>query len=257
MSESALVSTQPVLLALGDAAWTVQFGASIDPDIHARVMGLAQSLAQARQEDPLLSTISDVVPTFRSLTVHFSPQDTDSERLGQRLLALAEAAPQATLAGRTWRLPACFDPRFAPDLAALAQAKAMDERQVVDQLLGCSFKVYMIGFLPGFPYMGGLPSQLAMPRLATPRARVPAQSIAVAGQMCAVYPWDSPGGWNLLGRTPLSLFDLRHNEQPAMLVAGDTVRWYEVSFSEYEALFQQCARGALPREAFLIAESCT
>ncbi len=132
----------------------------------------------------------------------------------------------------------------------------MDERQVIDRLLGSCLRVYMIGFLPGFPYMGGLPSELATPRLATPRARVPAQSIALAGEMCAVYPWESPGGWNLIGRTPLALFDPRHTGQPAVLAAGDTVRWYEVGFDEYETLLQQCRQGALPRECFLAPEPC-
>lgn len=245
---------KPVLLALGDSAWTVQFGQTIDPDIHARVVGLAQRLSQLRKTDPLFAHIDDVVPTFRSLTVHFSPLDTDSEGLGERLLSLAVQAPKAALAGRSWRLPACFDPRFAPDLAPLAQAKGMEEREVIERLLGSCFRVYMIGFLPGFPYMGGLPAELAMPRLASPRARVPALSIALAGEMCAVYPWDSPGGWNLIGSTPVTLFDLQHAGQPAMLAAGDNVRWYEVSFDEYEALFGQCQSGALQRESFITQE---
>lgn len=242
---------EPVLLALGDSAWTVQFAKTIHPDIHARVMGLGQRVAQLREADPLFAHIEDVVPTFRSLTVHFSPMDTDSERLGERLLSLAMEATKASLAGRSWRLPACFDPRFAPDLAPMAQAKGLQERQVIERLLGSSFRAYMIGFLPGFPYMGGLPVELAMPRLASPRVRVPARSIALAGEMCAVYPWDSPGGWHLIGRTPVTLFNLQHAGQAAMLAAGDTVRWYEVGLDEYEALFRQCQSGEMQRECFL------
>lgn len=253
---SASASQKPVLLALGDSAWTVQFGETIHPEIHARVMGLSQRIAQSRKDDSLFGHVSDVVPSFRSVTVHFAPQDTDSEGLGQRLMSLAESAGKATLTGRTWRLPACFDTRFAPDLALLAQAKKLDEREVIDRLLSSCLKVYMIGFLPGFPYMGGLPSELAMPRLATPRARVPAQSIALAGEMCAVYPWESPGGWNLIGRTPVALFDPQHSEQPAMLAAGDTVRWYEVLLEEYETLLRQCQCGALQRESFLAPKPC-
>lgn len=239
------------LLALGDSAWTVEFGSTIDPKINARVMALADRVAQARRDEPLFGTVTDVVPTFRSLTVHFPPAKTDSEALAERLQAMAQEAGEQIATGRLWRLPACFDPGFAPDLPTLAQAKGMTENEIIERLLDTEFRVYMIGFLPGFPYMGGLPKELAMPRQASPRQKVPAHSIAVAGEMCAVYPWESPGGWNLLGKTPVSLFDLNQVEQPAMLAAGDRVRWSAVSSTEYEQLLAQCRSGQLTREAFL------
>ena len=239
------------LLALGDSAWTVEFGSNIDPKINARVMALADRVAQARRDEPLFGTVTDVVPTFRSLTVHFSPAKTDSEALAERLQAMAQEAGEQIATGRLWRLPACFDPGFAPDLPTLAQAKGMTENEIIERLLDTEFRVCMIGFLPGFPYMGGLPKELAMPRLASPRQKVPAHSIAVAGEMCAVYPWESPGGWNLLGKTPVPLFDLNQVEQPAMLAAGDRVRWSAVSSTEYEQLLAQCRSGQLTREAFL------
>jgi KipI family sensor histidine kinase inhibitor len=241
----------PHLLALGDSAWTVQFGDAIDTAIHARVMALADQVDGARAHDPAFASVTDVVPTFRSLTVHYAPALTDAEALAQRLLSLAQAATTQDISGRAWHLPACFDAAFAPDLQPLAAGKSKTVTEVIDQLLATTFRVYMIGFLPGFPYMGGWPEDLATPRLASPRQRVPGHSIAVAGEMCAVYPWDSPGGWNLIGRTPVPLFDLRHREQPAMLAAGDTVRWFEVSTSDYEDLFAQCQSGALPRDSFV------
>ena len=249
-------SKLPVLLALGDSALTVQFGEAIEPNIHARVLGLAQKIGQMRDKDALFRPIRDVVPTFRSLTVHFAPLEVDSEQLGQQLLALAQDSGQEVLEGRHWRLPACFDVRMAPDLSALAAAKQMGEDEIIARVLSARLKVYMLGFLPGFPYMGGLPPELAMPRLSTPRQRVAAQSIALAGEMCAVYPWESPGGWNLIGRTPVQLFDLRHSDQPSMLAAGDTVSWYQVEWDEYEALFRKCQAGEHLREAFLAPEGC-
>lgn len=239
------------LLALGDSAWTVEFGSAIDTRINARVMALADRVAQARKRDTLFATVTDVVPTFRSLTVHFSPQTTDSDVLAERLMLMAQQGDQQLIEGRHWRLPACFTPDFAPDLPTLANAKGISKQQVIARLLDTRFRVYMIGFLPGFPYMGGLPPELAMPRLASPRQRVPANSIALAGEMCAVYPWESPGGWNLIGRTPVQLFDLRHVDQPAMLAAGDLVRWYAVEPAEYEHLQAQWQSGQLQREAFL------
>ena len=245
----------PRLLALGDGAWTVEFGTTIDATLNAQVMALADRVAQARDQEPVFAGVTDVVPAFRSLTVHFDPLNTPADALGQRLQALAATASGSVHTGRSWRLPVCFDPAFAPDLPRLAQAKNLSEAEVIERLLGTEFRVYMIGFLPGFPYMGGLPPELAMPRLSTPRQRVPANSLAVTGQMCAVYPWESPGGWNLLGRTPLALFDLAHTEQPAMLSAGDRVRWTAITREEHDRLAEQARAGRLPREAFLDQEA--
>jgi KipI family sensor histidine kinase inhibitor len=239
------------LLPLGDSAWTIEFGDHISIELNAQVMALANRVAQARIDHPVFATVTDVVPTFRSLTVHFSPLTTDADALATQLLALAQNTQLPTIQGKHWRLPACFVPGFAPDLSTWSQAKHISEDQLIQRLLDTQFRVYMIGFLPGFPYMGGLPPELAMPRLTSPRQRVPANSLAIAGEMCAVYPWESPGGWNLIGKTPVPLFDLRKTDQPAMLAAGDTVRWYAIDVPEYERLFEQCKHGELPREAFL------
>lgn len=243
------------LLALGDSAWTVEFGTRMNTELNAQVMALANRIAQARRDEPLFATVTDVVPTFRSLTVHFAPQttDVDADALATQLLAMAQDNQPQTVEGKHWRLPACFDVSFAPDLPAWAQAKKIDENQLIQRMLDTSFRVYMIGFLPGFPYMGGLPPELAMPRLTSPRQRVPANSIAIAGEMCAVYPWESPGGWNLIGKTPVQLFDPHQVDQPAMLAAGDMVSWYAIDKAEYEHLLLQCINRELPREAFLSA----
>ncbi|HAX19663.1 MAG TPA: allophanate hydrolase subunit 1 [Hydrogenophaga sp.] len=245
--------TSPRLLALGDSAWTLEFGSAIDPAINARVMGLAARVAQARaSEEPLMASVTDVVPTFRSLTVHYDPLEADATALGERLQVLAQDGHQAMQPGRLWHLPVCFDADFAPDLPRLAEAKGLSPDEVIQRLLTATFRVYMLGFQPGFPYMGGVPPELHMPRLPAPRQKVPAQSLAVAGEMCAVYPWESPGGWNLLGRTPVVLFDLRYAEQPALLAAGDEVRCHAVERATHDRLAAEIARG-MPRETFLKA----
>jgi len=244
--------TPPRLLALGDSAWTLEFGNTIDPAINASVMGLAERVLQARGSEPLMAAVTDVVPTFRSLTVHYDPMEADAAALGERLRVLAQDGHQDMQAGRLWHLPVCFDADFAPDLPRLAEAKGLSPDEVIQHLLAATFHVYMLGFQPGFPYMGGVPPELHMPRLPAPRQKVPAQSLAVAGEMCAVYPWESPGGWNLLGRTPVVLFDLHHADQPAMLAAGDDVRFYAVDRATHDALAAGIAQG-LPRETFLKA----
>jgi len=237
------------LLALGDSAWTVEYGHRIDAAVHARVMGLADRLSQARSTDPRLAGVTDVVPTFRSLTVHFDPWVCDGRALGGHLEQLAAETALVAHTGRHWHLPVCFDEDFAPDLPRVCERSGLPRRAVIDRLLGTRFRVYMLGFQPGFPYMGGLPSALATPRLPSPRQKVPARSVAIALDMCAVYPWESPGGWNLLGRTPAVLFDPAAGP-PAMLSAGDEVTWDAVDRVTHDRLVQDIAHG-LPREHFL------
>ncbi len=232
----------PRLLPLGDAAWTVEFGAGIAPEVHARVMALAGAVAAMAEP-----AVSDLVPTFRSLTVHFDPLRADGVALGRRLLEAATAPPAGTAAesGRRWRLPACFGGAHGPDLAAVAAEAGITEADAVALLAGAELRVYMIGFMPGFPYMGGLPEPLHRPRLATPRLQVPARSVAIAGAMAAVYPWESPGGWRLLGRTPLALFDASRGEQPALLAPGDRVHFLPIGDVEYRRLEAESAAGRL------------
>ena len=239
------LSLVPRLLPLGDAAWTVEFGKAIDAALHARVLALEAAVraAQERSESPW-DAVQDVVPTFRSLTVHYDPFAGDGAALGWALLALAQQAGMDTPRGRRWTLPACFDAALAPDLGALAARQGLTSVAVVERLLGAELHVYQIGFMPGFPYMGGVPPALQVPRLATPRKAVPAGSIALAGAMAAVYPWESPGGWHLVGRTPAPLWDLRR-DPPALLASGDLVRWRAIDVAEYERLRQAAQSGTL------------
>jgi KipI family sensor histidine kinase inhibitor len=235
-------ASEPRLLPLGDAAFTVEFGATLDPALHARVLGLAQALETLRRRGRLAGVV-EWVPTFRSLTIHFDPDQTDPDRLARRLLAAARKGSAAPAPGGGWRIPVCFDEDFAPDLADLAAARGLPVGSVVRLLTATEFQVYMLGFLPGFPYLGGLPPALEMPRLATPRRAVPAGSLAVAGGLCAVYPWESPGGWRLLGRTPVPLFDARRAPRPALLAPGDRVSWRAVERAEFQRIAEAVAAG--------------
>ena len=237
----------PRLLPLGEAAWTVEFGDGIDPSLHARVMGFARAL-----ETAALPGVIEWVPTFRSCTVHFDPLAEGAETLGARLLEIADAAPPAALAGRRWRIPLLFGGEAGPDLAELAAHCGGSEEAVVAAITAGVFRVYMLGFMPGFPYLGGLPEALAMPRLATPRKTVPARSLAVTGTLAAVYPCASPGGWRLLGRTPLEPFDPRL-DPPALFAPGDEVMWQAIDAAAYDRLEAAGAAGTLVREDFLVA----
>lgn len=253
MNPNTASGSQAQLLPVGDTAWTVEFGDRIDPLINARVMGLAGALATAREtgNEPLLNAVVDVVPTFRSLTVHFDPLTTDAEQLGQRLLSLADASGLVERKGRHWRLPVCFEGDLAPDLDRVAEVRGLRRDAVVAHMTSTTFRVYMIGFMPGFPYMGGLPEALNVPRLASPRKRVPARALAIAGEMCAVYPWESPGGWNLIGRLPLPLFVARASP-PALLAAGDVVEWQAIDQPTYHELERALGAGDIDARRFLV-----
>lgn len=238
------------LLPLGDTAWTVEFGDRIDPALHGRVLGLLDALEKAKG-DARFAGIVDLVPTFRSLTVCYDPSVADGGRLGRALLELAQAAGAASRDGRHWIIPVCFDDDLAPDLADLAQAKGLTRDAVIDLITRTTFQVYMIGFMPGFPYMGGLPAELEMPRLSTPRQAVPARSLAVAGAMCAVYPWESPGGWRLIGRTPIPFFSAAEEASPSLLASGDRVRWRAVERPEFTELETAALAGRIARDSLL------
>lgn len=244
----------PRLLPLGDAALTIEFGDRIDCGINAKVMGLAESIAVARKSctEPLLGAIVDVVPSFRSLTVHFDPLTVDAAEIGQCLVRLAAASAPVVHEGRHWRLPVCFEGDLAPDLDRVAGACGLRRDEVVALMGSTAFRVYMIGFMPGFPYMGGLPAVLNVPRLASPRKQVPARALAIAGEMCAVYPWASPGGWNLIGRLPLPLFAARA-EPPALLAAGDVVEWKVIDRATYQELENALGTGDFDAGRFLVS----
>ena len=242
------------LLPLGDAAWTVEFGNRIDPALYARVLGLLDALKDAPHEDAFAGIV-DIVPTFRSLTVHYDSMRSDGPALGEALLSLARTAKSISREGRRWSIPVCFDADLAPDLDDLAQAKGMTREAVIGLMTETTFQVYMIGFMPGFPYMGGLPASLEMPRLSSPRKAVPARSLAIAGPMCAVYPWESPGGWRLLGRTPIPMFSAREENAPSLLAAGDRVTWRAIDRTEFERMEAAARCDGFARESLLIGEA--
>ncbi len=242
----------PRLLPLGDAALTVEFGSTIDAATHARVLGFVAAIDEA-QAAGALAAVAERVPTFRSVTVHFDPDRVDAAALAQQLDELAQHSGSRTVAGQRWQVPFCCDGEFALDLADVAQAKSLSTQAVLDQLTATVFQVYMLGFLPGFAFMGGLPQSLEMPRLSSPRKRVPPGSVAIALRLCGAYPWESPGGWRVLGRTPVPLFDPRVSERPTLLAPGDQVQWRAVDRAEYDDITDHVKTDRFDRTALQVA----
>jgi inhibitor of KinA len=241
----------PRFLSSGDTALVIEFGDVIDRRVSALVLALAERIEHAAIEG-----VTETVPTFRSLMVHFDPLRLPQRELRQRLAALLQDLRPGESAGRLWRIPACYDPSLGPDLAEVAERTGLSISDVIAMHSGETYHVYMVGFLPGFPYMGDLPERLALPRRENPRVRVPAGSLAIAMAMTSVYTLESPGGWHLLGRTPAPLWDLRR-DQPALLRPGDKVRFDPISLECYQDLLARAANGSLRLEpqAISAAES--
>ena len=229
----------PRFLPAGDTALVVEFGDRVDRGLSARVLALAQKLEAAQ-----LAGVVEAVPTFRSLMVHYDPLQTSQRDLQRAIAPLLQGLEAAEIAGRRWRIPACYDASLGLDLADVARRAGLDPAQVVERHSQTSQLVYMMGFLPGLPYLGGLPGEFALARRENPRVKVPKGSVAVAMSMSVVYPQESPGGWHILARTPVPLWDMRKTP-PAVLAAGDQVTFLPLSLSEYELMLAKAAADAL------------
>jgi len=203
---------------LGDSALLLTFGEGIDAAINDRVHHLARRVAGAG-----LPGILGLVPAYATLAVHFDPRVWDPAALGAELDRLGQE-PAGASAPRTVVIPVRYGGEDGPDLAEVAAHCGLTEAEVVRRHCAAEYRVFFLGFAPGFPYLGGLDPSLATPRRAAPRTRVPRGSVGIAGPQTGVYPLETPGGWQLIGRTPLALFDPAAPD-PCLLRAGDVLRF--------------------------------
>ena len=217
-------------LSAGDRALVVEFGDRVDRRLSERVLRLD---AIIRSNPP--PGIVETVPTFRSLAVYYDPLLTSRGQLQRAITPLLDLRDNPRTGAKLWHVPVCYEGEFAPDLAEVARLTGLTPNDVVALHSGTRFHVYMLGFLPGFPYMGDLPPQLALPRRADPRLRVPAGSISIATSLTAIYPYESPGGWHLIGATPIRMFDPERSE-PALFAPGDAVRFEPIDAAEFAAI---------------------
>jgi inhibitor of KinA len=227
------------IFANGDAALVVEFGDRIDLTLNERVLALAGRIAAVG-----IAGIIETVPTFRSLMISFDPSAIAFGALARRVLVLLSNVKVRAHSGRLWRLPVCYDPEVAPDLWDAARRAGMSPELFVSRHCGMIHHVYMLGFLPGQPYLGDLPEELALPRRETPRTKVAAGSVGVASRMTCVFPKETPCGLNIIGRTPAALWD--HRRRDAALVApGDRVVFDQIGLEDFRRLARLAARGEL------------
>lgn len=234
---------------LADTAFTLDLASAVGEDA-ARRVHTATAVLNAAIADGRLPGVTEVAAAFRSVTVHHDPLRSDRASVLKAVVSLLEQTPPAAaLTGTLWTLPVCHDTDLAPDLADVADRTGLSPEDVIARHLGTDYSVYCIGFLPGFPFMGDIDATLRLPRRTSPRTRVPAGSVAIANGMTAIYPWESPGGWHLLGRCPVPLFDSTRTA-PALLSAGDRVRFQAVSRTDFDQLTAQAAAGSLDLSRF-------
>ena len=202
----------------GDAAILLELEAVIDPAVNARAIAIAASVAGER-----LAGVRDVIPTYRSVAVHFDPLAADVEMLRASLRRAADAAPDFQ-EGSLIEVPVAYGGAHGPDLQDVAAFAKLSPQAVIERHCAVEYRVFMLGFLPGFAYMGSVDPSIAAPRKATPRARIPAGSVGIAGRQTGIYPRQSPGGWQLIGRASLRVFDAAR-VPAALFAAGDRVKF--------------------------------
>src|SRR6184192_62140 len=227
------------LIPLGDRALLIRLGDTIDEAIHRQVRAVWTRLA-AR---PIPGTI-EVVPAFASVAVHYDPALVPNERGEASPYAWFAAAVGSALSDleeeslptpRSVEIPVCYGDAYGPDLDDVARQHGLTVEEVVRLHSGATYRVYMLGFAPGFAYLGGLPDVIATPRRPEPRTAVPAGSVGIGGSQTGIYPLVLPGGWQLIGRTPLRLFDATRSS-PALLAVGDVVTFRPIAPKDFTPL---------------------
>jgi len=217
-------------LPFGDSALIVEFGDVISLEINRKVVALNEAILKAK-----IQGIEELVPTYRSLLVRYNPLKTTYEQLVFCIKDVEKRLrkSQIKVKGKKIIIPVVYGEEYGPDLTYVAQYHNLTEEQVIKLHSEKEYKVYMIGFVAGFPYLGEVVDDIATPRLETPRLKVPAGSVGIAEKQTGIYPCEAPGGWRIIGRTPLKLFNPMQ-QPPALLKPGDTVKFKPISEKEFK-----------------------
>ncbi len=231
----------PRIMPVNESAVLVEFGDAIDYELNRKVYSLQAALSTSEISNAIIETI----PTFRSLLVEYDfTKISCSEALNQIEAVVDLVLSRKKTAGHkgadAHELPVAYGGDFGPDLASVAEQTGLSQREVIDVHSSAEYRVFMLGFAPGFPYLGGMDERIACPRLATPRIRVPAGSVGIAESQTGIYPNESPGGWQIIGRSPSVLFDV-DADPPSKLLPGSTVRFNPISCAEFEAILSQAS----------------
>ncbi len=231
-------ASAPRFLPAGESCVVVDFGEYIDYNVNRKVQALRKALEKAA-----FPSIRELLPTYRSLAIYLNPLKENPRNLRKKIEEILSSMEKENLPpGEAVDIPVCYGEDFGPDLGFVASSNGLSEEEVLRRHSGREYYCYMLGFTPGFPYLGGMDPSIATPRLSKPRQTIPGGSVGIADQQTGIYPIESPGGWQLIGRTPLTLFDPRKNP-PILLEAGLWIRFVPVSSEEYRDIARQVASG--------------
>jgi 5-oxoprolinase (ATP-hydrolysing) subunit B len=238
-----MTKSYPRLTVSGDSALALEFGDSIDPVLNDQVLALDAAIARAR-----IAGVVETVPTYRSLLVHYEPTVIGFAKLGELITEIAARGVATLRKGHRWRVPVVYGGAFGIDLEEVAQRHGMTPDEIVARHSGGDYRVYMLGFLPGYTYLGGLDPKIATPRRHDPRLETPAGTIGIGGIQAGIQCLAAPSGWHLLGRTPMRTYHPRRD--PMFLIEpGDSVTFFPIPVSEWEALDRAAEAGELVAEA--------
>jgi inhibitor of KinA len=221
---------RPRICRLGEETWVVEFEPRLDPQTNDRVLAMARAMDRQK-----LAGVLDVVPAIASLAVHVDGDLIDEEVLSATLDRLSDVRVEPESSRASHDVPVCYERTCGPDLEAVAEWSGCSTSEVIARHSGIEYRVFMIGFLPGFAYLGTVDDRIAAPRRAAPRLKVPAGSVGIAARQTGVYPLESPGGWQIVGRTPIGMFDPRR-QPPVRMQAGDRVRFVPIDSAEFARL---------------------
>jgi KipI family sensor histidine kinase inhibitor len=225
-------------LLTGDTSLTVEFGNEISQSINAQIRAFNIALGQSK-----IPGIVETVPTYRSLMIHYDPELIRYDPLVERLKGLLGGLDKIQIPpSEVLEIPVLYGGEEGPDLAFVAEHSGKSEEEVIKIHTSTEYLIYMLGFTPGFTYLGGMSDTIATPRLKTPRVKIPAGSVGIAGSQTGVYPIDSPGGWQLIGRTPVRMYD-PDRATPILPEAGQYIKFYAIDKKEYDRIAAQEAAG--------------
>ena len=223
---------KPTISPVGDCAISIDFGQVIDPKINRHIRQTIERIQELK-----LDGITELVPTYCALLIQYDAMLYSYSDICNLMEPLLEpsATDDANERVTVIEIPTVYGGEFGPDLGFVASHNNLSEDEVVSIHSGTDYLVYMLGFIPGFTYLGGMDPRIATPRLSSPRTLIPAGSVGIAGEQTGTYPSDSPGGWQIIGRTPVTMYDMS-KEQAALLSAGDYVRYVPIDEAEYNRI---------------------
>ncbi|WP_258083995.1 5-oxoprolinase subunit PxpB [Thermococcus thermotolerans] len=223
---------QPTIKPAGDSALVISFGEFIDEEVTTKIHAIADAVEKAKFE-----WLVEVVPAYSTVYIFYDPLKASFSEVKAAIESRLQVSPES-FKGRLVEVPVVYGGEYGPDIGFVAEHNGLTVDDVIEIHSKPTYRVFFLGFLPGFAYLGGMDERISAPRLEKPRLKVPAGSVGIAGKQTGIYPLESPGGWRLIGRTPLRLFD-PEREPPTLLRPGDMVRFVPIDESEFREFYER------------------